>query len=59
MLSISKEHFKQKMTSAIFNDEVVLYQLRQAQKDRQDGISSYSDSEEEFSQLLNEIRNEK
>lgn len=50
---------KKRMTSVIFKDEGVLYQLQQAQKDRKDGISTYSDSEEEFAQLLNEVENEK
>lgn len=42
------------MTSVIFNNEGVLSQLQQAQKDRKDGISTYSDSEEEFAEFLNE-----
>jgi hypothetical protein len=49
---------KKRMTSVIFKDEGVLSQLKQAQKDRKDGISTYSDSEEEFSQLLKEAQNE-
>ncbi|MEK5033634.1 hypothetical protein MKY96_19430 [Paenibacillus sp. FSL R7-0302] len=49
---------KKQMTSVIFKDEGVLSQLQQAQKDRRDGISTYSDSEEEFAQLLNNIQNE-
>ncbi|WP_340393780.1 hypothetical protein [Paenibacillus sp. FSL E2-0190] len=50
---------KKRMTSVIFKDEGVLYQLQQAQKDRKEGISTYSDSEEEFAKLLNEVGNEK
>jgi hypothetical protein len=50
---------KKRMTSVIFKDEGVLSQLQQAQKDRKDGISTYSDSEEEFAKLLNEVGNEK
>ncbi|WP_179088143.1 hypothetical protein [Paenibacillus odorifer] len=46
------------MTSVIFKDEGVLSQLQQAQKDRKDEISTYSDSEEEFAQLLKEAQNE-
>ncbi|MEK3686578.1 hypothetical protein [Paenibacillus sp. FSL R10-2736] len=42
---------KKRMTSVIFKDEAVLSQLQQAQKDRNEGISTYSDSEEEFAQL--------
>ena len=49
---------KKRMTSVIFKDEGVLSQLQQAQKDRKDGISTYSDSEEEFAQLLKEAQNE-
>ncbi|WP_054939724.1 hypothetical protein [Paenibacillus ihuae] len=49
---------KKRMTSVIFKDESVLSQLEQAQKDRKDGISTYSDSEEEFAQLLKEVQNE-
>lgn len=49
---------KKRMTSVIFKDENVLSQLKQAQKDRNDGISTYSDSEEEFAQLLKEAQNE-
>jgi hypothetical protein len=50
---------KRRMTSVIFKDDAVLSQLHQAQKDRKDGISTYSDSEEEFAQLLKEVGNEK
>lgn len=50
---------KKRMTSVIFKDGAVLSQLKQAQKDRKDGISTYSDSEEEFAELLNEVGNEK
>ncbi|MNP46097.1 hypothetical protein D3C76_1400690 [compost metagenome] len=49
---------KKRMTSVIFKDEGVLSQLQQAQKDRKDGISTYSDSEEEFAQLLKEVQND-
>ncbi|MNI37254.1 hypothetical protein D3C73_913390 [compost metagenome] len=49
---------KKRMTSVIFKDKAVLSQLQQAQKDRKDGISTYSDSEEEFAQLLGEALNE-
>lgn len=50
---------KKKMTSEIFMDEGVLYQLRHAKKDREAGISTYSDSEEEFAKLLTEVDNGK
>ncbi|MNN98472.1 hypothetical protein D3C81_2178710 [compost metagenome] len=49
---------KNKMASVIFNDKDVLSQLRQAKHDRENGISTYSDSEEEFAQLLKEAQNE-
>lgn len=49
---------KKRMTSVIFKDENVLSQLKQAQKDLNDGISTYSDSEEEFAKLLEEAKNE-
>ncbi|MEX1030816.1 MAG: hypothetical protein WDZ91_12345 [Paenibacillaceae bacterium] len=52
--NISDEQ-KKLMTSLIFKDEGVLYQLRQAQKDREDGISTYSDCEEEFAKLITEV----
>jgi hypothetical protein len=42
---------KKQMASAIFKDEGVLHQLRQSQKDLEAGISSYSDSEEEFASI--------
>jgi hypothetical protein len=47
------------MTSEIFKDEGVLYQLRQAKKDREEGMTTYSDSEEEFAKLLSEVDNDK
>jgi hypothetical protein len=50
---------KKKMTSEIFRDEAVLYQLRQAKQDREQGVSTYSDSEEEFTKLLTEVDNGK
>lgn len=49
---------KKRMTSVIFKDEDVLSQLRQAKYDRENGISTYSDSEEEFAQLLKEVQND-
>lgn len=55
---IFTEEQKKKMTSVIFKDEAVLSQLQQAQKDRKDGVSTYSDSEDEFAQLLKEAQNE-
>ncbi|NQX48126.1 hypothetical protein HQN87_22635 [Paenibacillus tritici] len=58
MNRILTDEQKKQMTSVIFKDEGVLSQLQQAQKDRRDGISTYSDSEEEFAQLLNKIQNE-
>ncbi|MEK4330008.1 hypothetical protein MKX70_29600 [Paenibacillus sp. FSL R7-0312] len=58
MARIHTDEQKKQMTSIIFNDEGVLSQLQQAQKDRRDGISTYSDSEEEFAQLLNKTQNE-
>ncbi|AIQ16981.1 hypothetical protein H70357_10145 [Paenibacillus sp. FSL H7-0357] len=53
---IFTEEQKKRMTSVIFKDEGVLSQLQQAQKDRKDGVSTYSDSEEEFTQLLKEAQ---
>lgn len=43
---------KKRMTSVIFTNANVLSQLRQAQKDREEGIFTYSDNEEEFARLL-------
>ncbi|MFD1773233.1 hypothetical protein [Paenibacillus rhizophilus] len=48
------EEQKKRMTSVIFKDDGVLSQLQQAQKDRKNGISTYSDSEEEFAKLVDE-----
>jgi hypothetical protein len=50
---------KKQMASVIFKDESVLQQLRQTQKDIEAGISTYSDNEEEFSRLLDEVGNGK
>jgi hypothetical protein len=47
------------MASIIFKDDSVLHQLRQTQKDVEAGISTYSDSEEEFARLQDEVGNEK
>lgn len=52
------EEQKKRMSSVIFKDENVLFQLRQAKNDRENGISTYSDSEEEFAQLLKEVQND-
>ncbi|UQZ35827.1 hypothetical protein C2I18_21220 [Paenibacillus sp. PK3_47] len=52
------EEQKKRMTSVIFKDEGVLSQLRQAHRDRENGISTYSNNEEEFAQLLKEVQNE-
>lgn len=49
---------KQRMTSVIFKDEDVLSQLRKSKNDRDNGISTYSDSDNEFAQLLKEEQNE-
>ncbi|WP_342477329.1 hypothetical protein NYE24_29870 [Paenibacillus sp. FSL H7-0350] len=46
------------MSTVIFKDEDVLSQLRKAKNDRENGISTYSNSEEEFAQLLKEVQNE-
>ncbi|BBH21582.1 hypothetical protein Back11_29270 [Paenibacillus baekrokdamisoli] len=56
--SLSNEQ-KKKLTSIIFKDPDVFNQLSQAEKDRQEGISTYSDSEEEFVQFLDEIKHDK
>lgn len=50
---------KKKITSVIFRDPDVIHQLTQAEKDRQNGISTYSDSEEEFARLLTEVNHGK
>lgn len=49
---ILTEEQKARITSFIFKDESVLSQLHQAMNDRGHGISTYSDSEDEFAQLL-------
>ncbi|NUU63788.1 hypothetical protein [Paenibacillus agri] len=51
------EEQKIKMAPVIFKDQAVLSQLQKAQKDRKDGISTYSDSDEEFAKLLQEVQN--
>jgi hypothetical protein len=53
------EEQKKNLTSIIFKDPDVFYQLSQAEKDRKEGNSTYSDSEEEFAQLLTEVNNGK
>jgi hypothetical protein len=53
------DDLKKKMTSEIFKDEGVLYQLRQAKKDQEEGMITYSDSQEEFAKLLSEVDNDK
>ncbi len=63
-VTLKKKHHltdeqKKKLTSEIFRDESVLNQLRQAQQDREQGVSTYSDSEEEFAKLLIEAENGK
>ncbi|MEK4517477.1 hypothetical protein NSS64_19485 [Paenibacillus sp. FSL H8-0122] len=52
------EDQKKRMSTVIFKDEDVLSQLRKAKNDRENGISTYSNSEEEFAQLLKEVQNE-
>ncbi|MWC26916.1 hypothetical protein [Paenibacillus sp. MMS18-CY102] len=49
---------KKKMTAAIFNDPNVIHQLTQAELDRQKGISTYSDDEEEFARLIAETKHD-
>lgn len=46
---------KKMLTSVIFNDPDVIKQLSQAELDRQNDISTYSDDEEEFARLLTEV----
>lgn len=53
------EEQKKRMSAVIFKDEDVLSQIRQAKYDQENGISTYSDSEEDFAQLLKEVQNEK
>lgn len=57
-IPIFTDEQKKRMTSVIFKDEDVLSQLQQARKDRKDEISTYSDSEEEFIQLVQMTQNE-
>ncbi|WP_143804451.1 hypothetical protein [Paenibacillus sp. FSL R7-0337] len=52
------EDQKKRMSTVIFKDEDVLSQLRKAKNDRENGISTYSNSEEAFAQLLKEVQNE-
>lgn len=52
------EDQKKRMSAVIFKDEDVLSQLRKAKNDRENGISTYSNSEEEFARLLKEVQNE-
>jgi|GEM_PF-2040601 len=49
---------KKELTSIIFHEPDVRYQLERAEKDRREGISTYSDDEDEFAQLLTEANNE-
>lgn len=50
---------KRMLNSAIFNDPDVINQLIQAENDRQNGISTYSEDEDEFSRLLTEVKHDK
>ncbi|ETT33410.1 hypothetical protein MKZ07_00010 [Paenibacillus sp. FSL P4-0338] len=52
------EDQKKRMSTVIFKDEDVLSQLHKAKNDRENGISTYSNSEEAFAQLLKEVQNE-
>jgi hypothetical protein len=48
---------KKKMSSILFKDESVLHQLRQTQEDIEAGMLIYSDNEEDFARLINEVEN--
>ncbi|MBB3108342.1 F0F1-type ATP synthase delta subunit [Paenibacillus phyllosphaerae] len=50
---------KKKLTSEIFRDQNVIHQLTQAENDRHNGISTYSDDEDEFARFLNEMNHGK
>lgn len=50
---------KKRMAPVIFKDEQVLYPLRQARNDRKAGVTTYSDSEEQFAQLIAEVEHGK
>jgi hypothetical protein len=55
---VSSEQKKQ-LASAIFKNEGVLSQLRQSKRDKEAGISTYSDSDEEFERPFTEADNAK
>ncbi|TWI56343.1 hypothetical protein [Halalkalibacter nanhaiisediminis] len=46
---------KARMTKAVFENEEVLRQLRQARANRDSDLSSYSDDEEDFDRLVDEV----
>lgn len=50
-----KSAITEEMNKLIFEDEGVLRQLSQAKADRDAGISTYSDDEEEFARLVKEV----
>lgn len=58
-VSLSKKRKDESLTKrvieVIMSDEDVLDQLRKAKADREEGISTYSDDEEEFARLVDEV----
>ncbi|MCC3359264.1 hypothetical protein [Bacillus sp. REN16] len=53
------EDQKAKITKAIFSNEDVLDQLRDARKNRDRDFSYYSGDENEFDKLIDEVNNDK
>ncbi|MDG5789630.1 hypothetical protein QA612_19415 [Evansella sp. AB-P1] len=50
---------KKRMTKAIFTNEEVVDQLREARKNRDKEFSYYSGDETEFTKLVDEVNNDK
>lgn len=50
---------KKKITRAIFSNDDILEQLRDARKNRDDDFSYYSGDELEFNKLVDDINNER
>ncbi|MFE7060806.1 hypothetical protein ACFVAD_01475 [Sutcliffiella sp. NPDC057660] len=58
-LSIISEKQKKKMTKAIFSNDDILEQLRDARKNRDSDFSYYSGDEKEFDKLVDEINSDR
>ncbi|MBM4761388.1 hypothetical protein [Bacillus sp. B15-48] len=58
-LSTMSEKQKKRMTKAIFSNDDILEQLRDARKNRDSDFSNYSGDEIEFDKLVDEINSDR